>query len=192
MGYELKIVLASTSPRRVKLLQEQGFSFTVAEPRSEESSSNPDPAMRAVENAEAKVLSVSEEFPDSLIIGADTIVYLEGEFLGKPACPEEAKAMLRRLSGKTHSVFTGVALLDTSNSVLVSDYKESHVMFLNLSQSTIDVYVKSGEPLDKAGAYAIQGKGAALIDGYTGSWSNIVGLPTEILCKMLRKKGYTA
>lgn len=143
-----------------------------------------------MQNAASKALSVSEDFPDSLIVGADTIVYLAGEFLGKPESPDEAMAMLGSLSGKTHSVFTGVVILDTSTGELVSDYEESDVTFHSLSPSVIKEYVESGEPLDKAGAYGIQGKGRALIAGYSGSWSNIVGLPIELLCEMLRKKGY--
>ena len=172
-------------------MQEQGLKFTVAEPSGDESSTDPSPSKRAILNAVAKAVSVSKDFPDSLIIGADTIVYLDGVFLGKPENPEEAVTMLVSLSGKTHSVFTGVALLDTSTGVLMSDYEESHVKFYCLSGSVIDEYVESGEPLDKAGAYGIQGKGAALIAGYSGSWSNIVGLPTELLSEMLRKKGYS-
>jgi len=172
-------------------MQEQEIKFTVVEPRSDETSTDPNPSKRAIQNAASKALSVSEDYPNSLIIGADTIVYLDAVFLGKPESPEEAKTMLESLSGKTHSVFTGISLLDTSTGVLMSDYEESHVIFHRLNGSVIDEYVESGEPLDKAGAYGIQGKGAALIAGYSGSWSNIVGLPMELLCKMLRKKGYS-
>ena len=171
-------------------MQDHEIKFKIAEPRGDESSTDPNPSNRVMQNAVAKVFSVSEEFPDSLIVGADTIVYLDGECLGKPESPEDAMNMLESLSGKTLSVFTGVALLDTSNGVLVSDYEVTQVMFHRLSHSAIVEYVESGEPLDKAGAYGIQGKGAALIAGYSGSWSNIVGLPMELLCEMLKKKGY--
>ena len=168
-------------------MREHGIEFTIVEPQSIESSTDPNPCMRAKQNAKEKVLSVSERFPESLIIGADTIVYTAGLFFGKPKTPEEAKNMLRQLSGNTHSVFTGIALLDTMNDKLISDCGESHVRFKNLSQSAIDEYVESGEPLDKAGAYAIQGGGVAFIDGYSGSWSNIVGLPMELLMAHLVK-----
>ena len=185
MGYVFKIVLASSSPRRKELLEQLGVAFTVAEPFSDESSTDPDPRKRVVQNAESKVQSVSGIYPDSLIMGADTIVFLDGRFLGKPSTPEEAKEMLRFLSGRTHYVFSGVAVLKTLSGAVYSGVEETLVTFKELSPESIDEYVESGEPMDKAGAYAIQGGAEMFVERIDGSWSNVVGLPLKLLEKLL-------
>jgi septum formation protein len=164
---------------------ELGLDFIVSKPISDESYEHPNPEIRVIKNAEAKAYSVSNQFPDSLIIGADTIVYLDGEFLGKPTDQEDAKRMLELLSQKTHQVFTGVAVLNSSTSEVVSKVSETKVRFYDLHKKDIDAYVASGEPLDKAGAYAIQGGGGMFIEEIIGSYSNVVGLPLESLREIL-------
>lgn len=174
-------MLASISPRRKELMTELGIEFEVVEPVSEETSVDPDPRKRVVENAEAKAGSISGQYQDALIISADTIVYLDRMFLGKPADSEEARNMLDMLSGRTHQVFTGVVILDTSSGLLVSGVEETKVVFRDLMKKEIDDYVASGESLDKAGAYGIQGAASIFIEEIDGSWSNVVGLPLELL-----------
>ena len=174
-------MLASSSPRRHELMKELGVEFTVAEPPSDETSTHPDPRIRTIQNAEAKAFSVSDEFPDSVIIGADTIVHLDDLFLEKPTDPEDAKEILFRLSGKTHQVYTGVAVLDTMSGKMVTGCDVTTVRFKKLSPEMIEEYVASGEPLDKAGAYAIQGAGEAFVEDIVGSYSNVIGLPLELL-----------
>jgi len=187
LGSELKIVLASSSPRRRGLIEELGFDFITVEPSSDESSDHPDPRIRVIENAEAKVRSISLLFSDSLIVGADTIVFLDGVFLGKPVDQDDAKKMLELLSGKNHQVYTGLAILDTSTGKMLSKVSCTDVRFKRLSQEVIAAYVASGEPLDKAGAYGIQGDGGVFIADIVGSYSNVVGLPLELLREMLEK-----
>ena len=166
-------------------MKELGFDFSVVEPSSDESSDHPDPSIRVIKNAEAKVRSISNQFPDALIIGADTIVYLDSMFLGKPFDPEDAKKMLELLSGKNHQVYTGIAVLNTSTGKMQSKVCYTDVRFKKLSQAVIEAYVASGEPLDKAGAYAIQGDGGAFIAEIIGSYSNVVGLPLDLLKEMI-------
>jgi len=187
LGSELKIVLASTSPRRRELMVELGFEFEVVKPLSDETSVDPDPRKRVVENAEAKARSVVDRHPNALIIGADTVVFLEGVFLGKPIDPDDARRMLTKLSGRIHQVFTGMAIIDTSNGSMVSCVEETMVTFRELSEEEIDEYVAGGEPLDKAGAYGIQGAASFFVDAVDGSWSNVVGLPLELLRGFLTK-----
>jgi septum formation protein len=183
---ELKIVLASSSPRREELISGLGLEFIVVEPASDESSDHLDPKVRVVKNAEAKVKSISMQFPKSIIIGADTIVYINDKFLGKPEDIEEAKQILETLSDKTHKVFTGIAILDTSTNNMKSAFDETVVSFKKISKIEIDEYVKTGESLDKAGAYAIQGKGMDFVLDIKGSYSNVVGLPVELLRELLQ------
>lgn len=187
MGSELKIVLASTSPRRKELMTELGIEFEVVEPLSDEISVDSDPRKRVVENAEVKTRSVAGHYQNALIIGADTVVYIDGIFLGKPTSSEDARNMLGMLSGKTHRVFTGVAILDTGSDSLVSGVEETIVVFRKLTRKEIDDYVASGEPLDKAGAYGIQGAANVFVESIDGSWSNVVGLPFELLRGFLTK-----
>ena len=179
-------MLASSSPRRRVLMEALGLDFIIVEPASDESSDHSDPKTRVIMNAEAKARSVSNQFSSALIIGADTIVYSDGEFLGKPAGPEDAKKMLEQLSGKSHQVYTGLAILNTSTGNILTKVSCTDVRFKRLSQKVIDAYVASGEPLDKAGAYGIQGDGSVFIADIVGSYSNVVGLPLELLREMLQ------
>lgn len=185
MGSGFKIVLASTSPRRRELLLQLGVKFEVVEPLSEESSTESDPRRRVVENAEAKARSVAGLYQDSLIIGTDTVVFIEGVFLGKPSSSSDAVAMLERLSAKIHSVFTGIAILNTNDGTIKSSVDETEVKFKKLDNETIRKYVDSGEPMDKAGAYAIQGGAGSFVEWIDGSRSNVIGLSLELLTGLL-------
>lgn len=172
-------------------MEELGFDFIIVEPLTDESSDHPDPRLRAINNAEAKAKSVSGRYPDSLIIGADTIVYLDGIFMGKPSNPADAEKMLEMLSGKTHQVYTGIAVLNSSTGKMLSGVSRTDVLFKRLDSEAIRAYVSSGEPMDKAGAYAIQRQGESFIREISGSRSNVIGLPIELLEKLLRKASAT-
>ena len=182
-----QIILASTSPRREKLMEKLGVQFTIVEPLSAESSTDPDPSKRVIENAALKTQSVASIFSEDLIIGADTVVFQKGEFFGKPLDSGDAFRMLKTLSGSTHQVFTGVTVLDTGSDTMISDAAVTHVTFKTLSDETIKAYIETGEPLDKAGAYGIQGAADAFVEELDGSWSNVVGFPMELVKSLLSK-----
>jgi septum formation protein len=186
------LILASTSPRRRRLLQEAGIEFEVMaadgpEPEKLPGESCSDFARRA---AEWKAGSVALRFPGRLVLGADTVVALDGDALGKPADAAEAEAMLARLSGRTHCVYTAVAIAitdDDGRSRIISDVAATAVTFRNLTEAEISEYVATGEPLDKAGAYGIQGLGGRLVAGYEGCYTNVVGLPMETVAAMMQQ-----
>lgn len=152
-----------------------------------------DAADVACAHARAKALAVARELPERLVLGADTVVVLEGELLGKPAGQAEARAMLLRLSGREHEVVTGVALAFGEESrarVLAEHAERTRVCFRALSESEINAYVATGEPLDKAGAYGIQGRGALLVRAIEGCYFNVVGLPLSSTWEMLVRLGW--
>ncbi len=176
------IVLASQSPRRVELLREITPDFEVLPVDVEELH---DPALTpqalTIENARRKALAAAAMRPDALVIGADTLVYIGGHPLGKPRDMSEAAEMLRRLSGTTHQVCTGIALA-SDGGVSCRDFAViSEVTFKTLTELAIEEYYLRVDPLDKAGAYAIQEHGRMIVEKISGSWSNIVGLPVERL-----------
>ena len=184
------LVLASASPRRQYLLRSAGIGFEVVVPHDDEPDRLPDEdceeyARRA---ATAKAQAVALRMPGRPVLGADTVVVLEGEVLGKPADADEAERMLRRLSGRTHRVCTGVALARggaDGNVAVTSLVVVTEVTFRALGEGEIAAYVATGEPLDKAGAYGIQGLGGKLVAGYSGSFTNVVGLPMEAVERLL-------
>lgn len=180
-----RIVLASASPRRQAILRRLGFTFEVLVPCvDEESVTCSSPRELALKLAYAKLQDVAERAQDSIIIACDTIVALGNRTLGKPRDARQAHAMLRALSGQTHRVITAVAVKATPSSVLL-DAAETKVRFRPLSDDEIAEYVASGEPMDKAGAYAIQGQAARFIDSVDGDYWNVVGLPAAKLLDML-------
>lgn len=187
----LTLVLASASPRRTELLSALGVRHAVVVPRSPEQAHGLAPAgEHARLSAVAKAAEVAALLPGRLVLGADTVVAAgpgPDEVLGKPRDVEEAAAMLRRLSGRVHEVVTGLALVGARGEC--SDVAVTRVRFLPLSEAFIRRYVATGEPLDKAGAYAIQGRIASSIEGIDGSWSNVVGLPQELLPDLFARLG---
>jgi septum formation protein len=140
----------------------------------------------------AKARAVAARIGRGVVLGADTEVVLEGVALGKPADPEDARAMLRRLRGRTHDVVTGVAVVDAATGRTASTAVVSRVVMRDYPEATIEAYVAGGEGLDKAGAYAIQGQGADLVAGYIGSYTNIVGLPLAETRRLLADFGISA
>jgi len=173
-----KIILASQSPRRRYLLERAGLRFTVIPSRFDETSvsaSNPDDYVR--ELAVAKAQDVARMHPDSWVIGADTVVVADGRVLGKPASNAQARDMLRRLSGRTHQVLTGFCICRQRDERMFADTVCTDVLFKTLTDDEIEWYIQTGEPFDKAGAYAIQGIGTFLVRRINGSYTNVVGLP---------------
>lgn len=191
MNASLDIVLASGSPRRKELLEKAGIPFRVMVSDAEEiAESTIDPAEVAMENARLKAAAVARDLPfSSIVIGADTIVVLDGRIFGKPVGKQDARRMLRALSGRAHQVITGVCIMQGER---VERFAEvTNVVFKQLSDEDIDAYIATGEPLDKAGAYGIQGKGGALVDHIDGSFDNVVGLPVARVHEMLGDEGAT-
>ena len=184
------LILASQSPRRRYLLQQAGIEFSVVPSSFDENSvkpSSPDVYVRQL--AESKAREISEQYADSWVIGADTIVFIDGNILGKPDSRGEARSMLERLSGKTHHVLTGYCICCHRIGRLFSDVVKTEVRFKKLTAREIDWYINSGEPFDKAGAYGIQGIGTFLVRRINGSYTNVVGLPVcEVMDFLIREK----
>lgn len=186
------LVLASASPRRHELLRWLVAEFEIDVPAVDESSPAGEEAASLVRRlARAKAAAVAERRPSAWVLGADTIVELDGEVLGKPADAEEAVRMLARLSGREHRVYTGVALLGPGGRH-DEDTVCSRVVFRPLDPARIAAYVATGEPLDKAGAYAVQGRGAGLIERVVGSFTNVIGLPLTEVGRLLGGAGLLA
>ena len=188
-----RLILASGSPRRVALLGELGVSFqTVVSDAPETINPGLSPEAQAVALAERKARAVATRLEAGIVLGADTMVVLDGQVLGKPADDADAMRMLRRLSGREHRVVTGIAVVDARIGALRSSSVISVVRFRTLSDGEIGRYVATGEPRGKAGAYAIQGIGAGLISALEGCFTNVVGLPLCETARLLRAAGITA
>jgi septum formation protein len=180
------LVLASKSPRRKYLLRQAGLEFLVAPSNLDESLIEmKDPDKYVLKLAEEKAKEVSLLYPGSWVIGADTIVVIDGAILGKPKSTAEARKMLRKLSGKTHQVYTGFAVRNENRRRFVSNVVKTDVRFKNLSPEEIEWYIHTPEPFDKAGAYAIQGIGTFLVRSISGSYTNVVGLPVCEIIEIL-------
>ena len=177
-----QLILASESPRRKELLTQTGIPFEAIAAHADELKTG-DPIQVVTLNAAAKAQAVSAVYPDRPVLGADTIVYLNGRIFGKPGSAEEAKSMLRSLSDQWHQVYTGVALV--RDGILHTDHAVTDVHFVHLSEEAIDRYIATGEPFDKAGAYAIQGRAGCFIDRIEGSYSNVIGLPLTTVMQLL-------
>lgn len=177
-------VLASASPRRQELLTAAGYTFTVLTADVDETPLPGEaPASYVARLAEAKARAVLEQRPDALVLGADTTVVVDGDILAKPADACDAARMVARLQGRAHEVLTGVALVSaTWSRVAVA---ATSVWFAPMSAADIDAYVASGEPMDKAGAYGIQGRAARYVTRIDGSYSNVVGLPVALVHTLL-------
>lgn len=180
---DLPLILASGSPRRKEILDLMGLSYTIDVSDADESFAG-EPSETVMELSKRKALAVSKNHPNAIILAADTLVFME-EPLGKPRNEKHAIEMLKKLSGKWHSVSTGITLINTKTGQVLQDADETRVHFSPLTQQDIVEYVLTGEPLDKAGSYAIQGAGGMFIDRIEGSYSNVVGLPMALLRDML-------
>ncbi len=179
-------MLASSSPRRRELLMQLGLDFEVMPSNIEEVLKGDTPGEMVKNLSLEKTLSVSSRISgNKIVIGADTIVYMDGTIMGKPRNEDDAFSMLRRLSGGTHEVYTGLALVNTSTKEILSDFECTQVLMKELTDEEIRNYINTGEPRDKAGAYAIQGKGSLIVKSIKGCYYNVVGLPLGKLRDML-------
>ena len=182
-----RLVLASASPRRAEILTRLGIDFSVRPPEVDETVRPGEfPAVAARRLASEKACSVAMR-PGEFVLGADTIVALGDETLGKPARDVDAIEMLQRLAGRDHHVFTGLAV--RSDGRISSGVERTRVRFRVLARSECEEYVATGEPADKAGAYGIQGRGSALVDGIDGDFFNVMGLPVQLLLRLLDEQG---
>lgn len=187
-----KLILASASPRRKKLLKQIGLDFEILPSNIEEKLNPRLKPLHQVESLslqKALAASVLKEAKDSIILAADTMVAVGDEVLGKPKDEKDAKRMLRKLSGRIHSVVTGFTLLDVATKKKVTKSIETKIYFKNLTSQEITAYIRTKEPFDKAGAYAIQEIGAIFIEKIEGDYQGAVGLPIYLLVKELRKFG---
>lgn len=174
------IILASGSPRRKEILEKLGLDIEVIKPEIEEIIWEGDkPSQLVMGLSFQKALNVAKKREDKIVLAADTIVVLEEEILGKPRDSRDAFDMLSNLSGKTHRVLTGYSIVNLEKNIKLVNYSETKVEFKMLSEDFIKSYIGTGEPMDKAGAYGIQGYGQLLVEGIVGSYSNVVGLPVE-------------
>ena len=185
-----KIILASASPRRKELLEKTGLQFEVVASDYEEDMTLPySPTELARHISAGKAEAVAKNEPDAIIIAADTFVVFEGEKLGKPHTKKEAIAMLSRIHGRTNDIVTGYTVMDSKSGAIVSRIVSTKVYLKNLTPEEIEAYADSGEPLDKAGAYAIRGRGAAFVEKIEGDFFAAMGLPLSDLAKTLKAFG---
>ncbi len=187
----MKLILASASPRRRELLERLGLAFEVEAPDIDESRLPGEGPGDVVERL-ARAKATGSSAPGRTVIGADTMVVHRGQIMGKPGHPEEARTMLRSLSGTRHEVFTSVAVsgwVDDSE-VVESLVDVAEVTFLPMTDDEIDEYVSTGEPMDKAGAYALQGVGGRFIESISGSPYTVIGLPIHLLSRLLERTGH--
>lgn len=183
------LILASSSPRRKELMGYTGIPFEVITAEAEETGAGR-PEELVMENARRKAGAVAEQHPGRLTLGADTIVYLDedDQVLGKPRDRADAARMLALLSGAWHTVYTGVCVIAPDGRQFVR-HDASRVLFTPLTPEEIDRYIATGEPMDKAGAYALQGKGGMFVERIEGSYSNVIGLPMALVRRMLLDAG---
>jgi septum formation protein len=184
------IILASASPRRKEILEKTGLKFKVYESDYEE---NMDIGLKphelAICHSTGKAKAVARKYNNALIISADTIVVLKNRIFGKPRSNKEAAEMLKSLSGRAHTVITGYTIMDAETGKKLSRTVESKVFFKRLNEDEIDAYIKSGEPIDKAGAYGVQGLGAVIVKGIEGDFFNVMGLPLNSVAESLKTFG---
>ncbi|QRN86104.1 septum formation inhibitor Maf [Clostridia bacterium] len=183
----MKLILASASPRRKEILSSMGYQFQV-EPSNIEERQNPElpPKEIAADLARQKAVDISKKYPNEIVLGADTIVVLDDKVLGKPKDEDDAFCMLQSLRGREHQVITGVALV--KNEKIHCFSVTTKVWMMDASDEQLKAYVRTKEPLDKAGSYGIQGKGALLVEKIEGDYFNVVGLPIQKIAHVLSQK----
>ena len=187
-----KIILASASPRRKEILRKTGLNFSVCtSDYKEDINLSLKPRALAKFLSRKKAETVAHKYKNAIIIAADTFIVFKNKLLGKPHTDKEAEKMLNMLNGKAHSVITGFTIMDTASKKILSRSVETKVYFKKLGRKEINAYVRSKEPLDKAGAYAIQGLGSVFIERIDGDFLNVVGLPLLALTESLKKFGIT-
>jgi len=188
----MRLILASASPRRAEVLREAGFAFDVVPATVDEAPRRGEAPVALVKRLAAeKARTVGKSIrEDSIVIAADTEVALEGRIFGKPANGEEAATMLGSLSGKTHEVITGLAVMRMPRAEMGVEHEETRVTFAAMTEAEINDYVATKEPFDKAGGYAIQGRGGVFVTRIEGCYFNVVGLPLARLYRMLKEMGW--
>jgi len=185
-----KIILASRSPRRKQLLEQLGLEFEIQESEYEEDMTiMEDPYELVKFLALKKTEAVAKDYEDAIIIGADTFIVFRNKFLGKPKDENEARSMLKSISGNKLSVVTGYAIIDTKSKKTVNDYDEAILEFRKIEEEEIDDYIKTGIPLDRAGAFGVQDKAAVFIKRIEGDYNSIVGLPIAKIYISLKELG---
>ncbi len=186
-----RIYLASTSPRRVELLRSLGLEFSVLPVEVPESYATDESPRRYVQRmARQKAMQGAEGLTEGLVIAADTVVVIDDTVLGKPQTRDDAARMLGLLQGRVHRVISGVALYCAQTRRCLTDAEETEVKFAAMTDQEVQWYISTGEPLDKAGAYGVQGKGAVFIEWVRGSYSNVVGLPLRLLYLLAQQLDY--
>ena len=184
----MRIILASKSPRRKEILENLGLKFDILVADADERSDERDPRKRVADLATIKgraVLDKVDNKKELLLVASDTLVYADGEFLGKPKDRDDARRMIKMLSGKAHSVVSGIYIYCNGKEISASD--ETKVVFDDMSADEIENYISSDEPYDKAGGYAVQGLASLYISGLEGDYFNVVGLPVNLMYKILKK-----
>jgi len=182
-----KLILATASPRRIEMLNDLGIKFKAVkssfnEPERKKSQR---PSEYVESNAKGKAEAVAAKFKNAIVVGSDTVVVYKNRVLGKPKNRKEASEYIHMLNGRTHSVYTGISLIDIKSMKKVSSHEKTLVTFRSLTELEIALYLKSIDPMDKAGAYAIQGSGALIVEKIKGCYYNVVGFPVSKLEKML-------
>jgi nucleoside triphosphate pyrophosphatase len=190
----MKLILASKSPRRAEILRNAGFKFEIVAAEVDETRRDAETAEDYVRRlavdktmAAREIISAGSSEKSTVIVGADTTVAVGEEILGKPSSADEAREMLRRLSGRSHEVYTGLAILSLASQTPRVAVERTRVTFDAMTPEEIEEYIRSGEPFDKAGAYAIQGRGGRFISRIEGCYFNVMGLPLARLYAMLRE-----
>lgn len=183
------MILASNSPRRKEILENFGFSLKTVSKNIDEISSKEEITEKIMDIAQQKTMAVAEDYPDENVVGADTVVVIDGKILGKPKDETEAFEMLKSLSGKSHEVITAYSFVNLKKNIFLNDAEITKVFFKDMSDKEINWYISTNEPVDKAGAYGIQGKGAYFIEKIEGDFFSVMGFPLGRFLRRLTEIG---
>lgn len=183
------MILASNSPRRKEILENFGFSLKTVSKNIDEISSKEEIKEKIMDIAQQKTMAAARDYPDENVVGADTVVVIDGKILGKPKDETEAFEMLKSLSGKSHEVITAYSFVNLKKNIFLNDAEVTKVFFKNLSDEEINWYINTKEPMDKAGAYGIQGKGAYFVEKIEGDFFSVMGFPLGRFLRRLTEVG---
>lgn len=183
------MILASNSPRRKEILENFGFSLKTVSKNIDEISSKEEITEKIMDIAQQKTMAVAEDYPDENVVGADTVVVIDGKILGKPKDETEAFKMLKSLSGKSHEVITAYSFVNLKKNIFLNDAEITKVFFKDMSDEEINWYISTKEPVDKAGAYGIQGKGAYFVEKIEGDFFSVMGFPLGRFLRRLTEIG---
>lgn len=183
------MILASNSPRRKEILENFGFSLKTVSKNIDEISSKEEIKEKIMDIAQQKTMAAAKDYPDENVVGADTVVVIDGKILGKPKDETEAFEMLKSLSGKSHDVITAYSFVNLKKNIFLNDAEVTKVFFKNLSDEEINWYISTKEPMDKAGAYGIQGKGAYFVEKIEGDFFSVMGFPLGRFLRRLTEVG---